>query len=116
MLGKRSGGKKSARGYGGDSQGRPKSRMSGESHEAGENRGRGWKAGAQVNWGESQGSTNGERGRRGGIRRHRRRHSEDDGVWMVDLDAGRWALDGCRAAGRNWISRRKRGCSPQFSG
>lgn len=38
------------------------------------------------------------------------------GVWMVDLDAGRWALDGCRAAGRNWISRRKRGFSPQFSG
>ncbi|RAK99766.1 uncharacterized protein BO80DRAFT_426143 [Aspergillus ibericus CBS 121593] len=29
----------------------------------------------------------------------------------MDLDAGRWALDGCRAAGRNWISRRKRGAT-----
>ena len=34
-----------------------------------------------------------------------------EGLEMMDLDAERWALDGCRAAGRNGISRRKRdGC------
>lgn len=107
MLGKRSGGKKSARGHGGDSQvsnregadskltgqrsgrrgrklldggrdkGRPKCRMSGESHEASEKRDGGWEAGAQVNWGESQGSTNGERGRRG-VERTREPHDRGE--------------------------------------